>query len=328
METSETYQNISEAQLWRYFAGQATNEEQDLMVSWIKSDDTNKKEFHRVKELFYGTQFGSMHNQFDGKAAFVEMLQATHKTSKTMLFRPWMAVAAMITVLLGIGFIYIKQNKTAITDATIVYNYATQNKCFTLPDQSSVQLNIHSHLQYQTSILEKRAVVLNGEAYFDIQHNAARPFEITTGTLKIRVLGTAFNVNAKNGDSIVVSVIRGKVQLQSMLDSNKKVIITKGQTACFVHHRFTKVMLSSKNVLAWKERELNFEATTIKDVVQNLSSYFDTTIVLDSKDKEQQLTVSLKEPKLDSVLQMMQVLYNLKITKTKQAIVLKDNKRD
>jgi len=327
MNNSETYQNLTEAQLWRYFAGQATSEEIDLLASWVKTDDQHVTEFQRVKELYYITKYGSQRDQFDSKKAFAEMNSQTQKATTTVWFRPWMAIAAMITILLGTGLFIIKGNKQPLPSG-IDYSYTAQNASFSLPDKSHIQLNKRSQLHYQTNITEKRAVVLTGEAYFDIQHNANRPFEISAGNLKVRVLGTAFNVNAKNVDSIVVSVTRGRVKLFSNQDSTIAVILTAGQSTCFVRNTFCDIKVFPQNVLAWKEHSIRFDATAMTEVVKTLENYFDTTIVLNSKNRNQQLTVQLKEPKLDSVLQLLQVMYNLKTTKNNRGIILEDTQKD
>ena len=328
METIETLHEINEASLWRFFAGQATSNEKDLLAQWLKNHESHKTEFLRVRELFYSTKYAPVRSKLDKKKAFAQLQQANKKTTISILFRPWMAVAATVTLLLGTGLFFFVHTFNTKTDSVLAYNYSTQKASYTLPDKSVVQLNKNSQLQYQTEITDKRAVTLTGEAYFDIQHNVARPFEITAGALKVRVLGTAFNVNAKNLDSIVVSVTRGKVKLLSTTDTTYYRTLTVGQSACFVRNSFCSIQAFPQNVLAWKDKILQFKATPLKDVIRNISVYFDTTIVYDSKDKDQLLTVKLKDPKLDSVLQLLEIMYNLKHTTNNKAIVLKNDDRD
>ena len=325
METSETLHEINEASLWRFFAGQASSNEKDLLAQWLKNHESHKAEFLRVRELFYSTKFAPLRSKLDKKKAFAKLQQANKKGKTSILFRPWMAVAATVTILLGTGLYYSVHKLNAKTNSVLAYTYSTQKASYTLPDKSVVQLNKHSQLQYQTEIADKRAVILTGEAYFDIQHNAARPFEITAGALKVRVLGTAFNVNAKNLDSIVVSITRGKVQVISTADTSNYIFLTVGQSDCFVRKSFCTIQAFPQNVLAWKDKILQFKATPLKDVIRNISVYFDTTIVYDSKEKDQLLTVKLKDPKLDSVLQLLEMMYNLKHTTNNKAIVLKND---
>ena len=328
MNDSETYHAITEAHLWRYFAGEASGEERELLATWVQKSDVHKSEFHRVKELFYSTTHAPMRHQFDSQTAFSHFQKNTQPAARTISLRPWMAVAAMVAVLLGTGIFFMTHSTKQASNTSIAYTYSTQKANYTLPDQSLVQLNKHSQVQYQLNVTNKRSVVLTGEAYFDVKHNAALPFEIAAGTVNVKVLGTAFNVNARNSDSVIVSVTRGKVKVSSMNDSTKSIYLTAGQSSCFVRNSFCEIKAFPLNVLSWKERTIDFEATPMTEVVKTLGNYFDTTIILDSKNSNQQLTVKLKEPKLDSVLELLKVMYNLKSTKNNQAIVLKDSKTD
>jgi len=325
----ETSHEINEAYLWRFFAGQATTEEKDILAQWVKKDDLHKTEFQRVRELFYNTKYAPLRPKLNKKKAF-ESLQkaATKKSFSSILLRPMLAVAASVTIIFGIGMYFYLQQSVSKSNSSIAYHYSKDNASYILPDKSVVQLNKRSKIRYQTGISDKRAVTLTGEAYFDIKHNAARPFEITAGALKVRVLGTAFNVNARNVDSIVVSVTRGRVKLISLNDTSNSVILTIGQSACFVRNSFCAVQSFPQNVLAWKDKSLQFKATPLIDVIKNLSVYFDTAIVIDSKEQNEPLTVKLKEPKLDSIIELLEVMYNLKRTHQNQVIILKDNERN
>jgi len=322
-----TYDTITEAHLWRYFAGQASGEEIDLLAAWVKTNESHKTDFQRVKELYYSTKHAPLRNQFDSKKALSQFKTTTQPTARMVWFRPWMAVAAMLTILIGCSLFFLHSGKQS--SATIIaYHFTTQSTTYTLPDYSKVQLNKHSDLQYKTTTVDKRAATLSGEAFFDVKHTAACPFEVFAGKLKIRDIGTAYNVNAKNKDSIVVSVVSGKVQLISLADTSVTAMLSAGQTAYFTHNVITILQETPRNVLAWKKHVLSFNATPLPEVIDNLNSYFDTTLVLDSKAINQQLTVQLREPQLDSVLQLLQVMYNLKTTKDNRTILLRDKQAD
>jgi len=323
MNTNEF--TITEAHLWRYFAGQATNEEIDMLAAWVQNNELHKAEFQRVKELFYSTAYAPIRKTFDGKKAFSGFQKSTNQSSRTIAFRPWMSVAAIITVLLGSGIFFVLKQQIKSNVSNLSYSYNSQKAAYTLPDNSKVELNKNSKLEYRNDIIEKRSTQLTGEAYFDISHNAERPFEIEAGKIKVRVLGTAFNVNARNSDSVIVSVTRGRVQLQSIEDETKSIILTAGQSAYFSQNEFSDIKTFYANALAWKEKILKFDATPLEEVVSTLGNYYDKSIILDSKYKNQQLTVTLKEPKLDSVLELIKVMYNLKTVQTNNAILLKDN---
>ena len=86
-----------------------------------------------------------------------------------------------------------------------------------LEDSSKVWLGRNSRIEYNVSEKgQERTVNLDGEAYFDVHHDTARAFVVNTGNLAIRVLGTAFCVNAdKETGKVSVILERGSVRLQT-----------------------------------------------------------------------------------------------------------------
>ena len=88
-----------------------------------------------------------------------------------------------------------------------------QRSDITLSDGTHIWLNSGSQLSYPTEFLGKtREVLLSGEAFFDVKHNPEKPFYVITRELKIRVLGTSFNVSAYDEDVTAQAIlITGKV---------------------------------------------------------------------------------------------------------------------
>lgn len=84
-----------------------------------------------------------------------------------------------------------------------------------LGDGSKVTLNAGSRLSYPSAFdARSRVVRLTGEAFFDVARDAARPFIVETGTLRVTVLGTRFNVRAfADGTRAQVTLVSGKVQV-------------------------------------------------------------------------------------------------------------------
>src|SRR5690606_17179371 len=82
-----------------------------------------------------------------------------------------------------------------------------------LPDGSEVWLNSGTTITYPTNFDKRysRVVKLHGEAYFDVAHNQAKPFQVNTVGQIVEVLGTEFNVNTYSVGSGFGSTSKGKV---------------------------------------------------------------------------------------------------------------------
>lgn len=153
----------------------------------------------------------------------------------------------------------------------------TQRRWLKLPDGTTVVLNAGSKLDYPESFdgLSIREVSLSGEAFFDVKHDAAKPFVINTGKLKTTVLGTAFNIKAyPTSDSITVTVTRGKVMVQQ---AEKTLAILTPQEQLEWVLRSPAILnkkVSLPEVLAWKASDLIIDDLTFEEAALLISKRY------------------------------------------------------
>ncbi len=127
------------------------------------------------------------------------------------------AAAALLLCVASVSLtFYIKQSdRMQNTVVHKIYTDSKEMKRLILPDSTVVYLNINSSLEIANRFGKlKREVSLKGEAYFEVTHDALKPFKIQADGLDIRVIGTSFNVNTQHslGD-ISVDVNSGVVEI-------------------------------------------------------------------------------------------------------------------
>jgi ferric-dicitrate binding protein FerR (iron transport regulator) len=160
-----------------------------------------------------------------------------------------------------------------------------RHQTISLPDGTMVTLNDGSKLDYpQVFNQSSRDVYLTGEAYFDVKHDAHKPFLVHTGKYITRVLGTAFNIRAYDGDTRVsVTVTRGKVQVQS--DSSKKTlgILSAGDQLVIdktsSEASYTKADIGK--VTEWKANDMIFDNATVDEAVIALGNRYGVTFLFE-----------------------------------------------
>ncbi|HEX6431833.1 MAG TPA: FecR domain-containing protein [Niastella sp.] len=152
-----------------------------------------------------------------------------------------------------------------------------------LADGSMVWLNTASSLKYPTAFTGKeRTVELTGEAYFDIKHDAGRPFAVRTKNITVNVLGTGFNVSAYEDDEQSnVVLVKGSVALQAKGSSGMlQKQLVPGNMASF-HAGAERIAVTKVNTdeyISWKQGYLIFRQTPLEQIVKRVSRYYDVTI--------------------------------------------------
>ena len=119
------------------------------------------------------------------------------------------------------------------SEAIMYANANSVAKHINLTDGSFVWLGANSKLTLNPKFAEKgRDVELKGEAYFNVKTNQDIPFTVKTSSINVRVLGTAFNVNASDNSTTEVVLERGVVRLLT-LDGVSLVRLQPDQRAVY-----------------------------------------------------------------------------------------------
>jgi transmembrane sensor len=158
--------------------------------------------------------------------------------------------------------------------ATLVTPMGRQQQ-ITLSDGTKVWLNAGSSLRFPTRFSgNQRKVEITGEAYFEVAHNATRPFMVSAGKEEIKVLGTHFNVNAYADEQMVkTTLLEGSVKI------NDKAILQPGEQCG--DGRISKVDAGVS--VAWVFGYFQFEHADIKTVMRQLSRWYDVEVRYEGK---------------------------------------------
>ena len=150
-----------------------------------------------------------------------------------------------------------------------------------LGDGTRVWLNADSKLKFPVSFTGKeRRVYLEGEGYIDVARDTARPFIVETREQSIRVLGTAFNVYAHEGERMTYTTLaRGSVQVKDK-KTGKSVALHPGEQLCLdVADRGMVVReVDVRKECAWKDGMFVFNGQTLEQIMLKLSRWYNVTV--------------------------------------------------
>jgi hypothetical protein len=148
-----------------------------------------------------------------------------------------------------------------------------------LPDGTKVWLNAASSLHYPTTFSGKeRKVEITGEAYFEVAHDANKPFKVLVKGTQIEVLGTHFNVNAYNDEPVMrTTLIEGKIKFTSGNDSR---LLTPGQQIQVEPNGEIKQVKDAdiEQVIAWKNGTFSFDNTSIYEIMRQISRWYNVDV--------------------------------------------------
>jgi len=152
----------------------------------------------------------------------------------------------------------------------------------TLPDGSKVWLNAASSITYPTAFTgNNRTVQVDGELYFEVAKDAARPFIVKKGATHVTVLGTHFNVNAYNDeDQVKVTLLEGSVQVSSETSGAAALLKPGQQISVYETAMLSQpAYVNTDQVMAWKNGIFNFHKASLQEVMRQLSRWYDVEVV-------------------------------------------------
>ncbi|AUC85183.1 iron dicitrate transport regulator FecR [Polaribacter sp. ALD11] len=154
-----------------------------------------------------------------------------------------------------------------------------------LSDGTTAYLNAGTSIKYPVKFLNgmERKVFITGEAYFKVTRDSAHPFIVNADKLNVKVLGTAFNVQAYPEDTVSeIVLVEGSVALYK--DSKKtgnKTLLTPGFKASFNRQNSA---ITTKKVLtgvytSWINGELVFRNMTFENILKKLERHYNIEIL-------------------------------------------------
>lgn len=159
---------------------------------------------------------------------------------------------------------------------THTQNYATergQRESVTLTDGSKLTLNTATQLRTEVTPQARQVWLERGEAFFDIAHDAKRPFVVHAGKQTVTVLGTKFSLY-RDGDKLRVAVLEGRVQVQA--EQNRPAVLTRADTALADAGNLLLTKLSPQQLtasLGWLQGKLVFNEVSLAEAARQFNRY-------------------------------------------------------
>ncbi len=148
-----------------------------------------------------------------------------------------------------------------------------------LSDGTIIMLNSATELSFPFAFTgHTREISISGEAYLKVAHDATKPFIVHTPGSTVRVLGTQFNVNTYDKNSVKVSLVEGSLKFTTQKDS---LILVPGKEG-LLENQSIKEQDINEDDLSWINGEYIMNNTTVSDIAALIPRWFGVQIVLDN----------------------------------------------
>lgn len=151
-----------------------------------------------------------------------------------------------------------------------------QSRVVTLADGSRVTLNTETAMDFYVGSkgakAARHATLRHGEAFFEIAHDASRPFTITAGDARVTVLGTKFNIRMDDGQ-VLISLFQGRVRASSAQHPEQPIVLVPGQQALIDGGEVQRQEFDPFEVNAWRNGQIVAYRTPLRTLVTELNRY-------------------------------------------------------
>ena len=322
-----------------YFIGSLSESEQQELKNHLALNSEDRKIFEDYRLLW----------EESGKRTTLKPIEVEKSLSRTKLrlyFRKTnifslLQRAAAVFILAGLfsaAYIYshspvpVSDNREQpIMMQEVSAIFGTRTK-FKLSDGTTVYLNSGSKIIFPVQFKgNTRKVELVGEAFFEVTPNEAKPFIVATSEINVKVLGTAFNLQAyPKSHEISTTLVHGKVVLETESAGILKQIAELKPSDHAVFNVENKAIKTSAEedldkFIGWKDGKLVFFNDPIEKVSDKLGNWYNVTMKINNSDlKKYRFTATFTDEPIEQVLDLLSKSSPIRY-RIKKAVRLSDN---
>lgn len=277
----------------RLRAADCSEAERQAFADWCAADAENAADFEALQAMLAGLR--EARDVPEIRSLREAALNAAPPVSRSRRRYRGLGIAAAIG-LLAVGLVTIELTETRIPivqDAPSLATSIGERSTTTLEDGSVAVLNTNSRLQLAFSDQERRVILLQGQALFEVSENPDRPFVVMAGEQLITAIGTVFDVRL-DGDDVQVTLIDGVVEVKAEaplgtdltgpVATPAPVRMTAGQTLV------TKAIATPEppvleaadveRASIWRQGRVFFDDVPLSEAVAEMNRYSTTQIVV------------------------------------------------
>ena len=302
----------------RYLSGDATEHEIEAFFAWIDEDEKNMSLFERVRSVWNAGTVSFSPDEIstrDAWKALDEKISSRdgnekHSGGGYRIVSVLRNVAAILAVPLIASTLWLSLRLGNITrQGVAVHEISALPGTVTkvsLPDGTMAWLNGGSSIEYPEKFTGKsRELSMLGEVYFEVDSDRKHPFVVHTQNVDITAVGTSFNVQAYQEDSLVsVTLAEGIVDVS--MHETETTLVPGSRVVSNVNTGEHEILTGEPyRWCSWKDGILMFRNDPLGDVFKRLGQIYNTEFIVDEEIQDDPYYATFKNDPLDRILVLL-----------------------
>jgi transmembrane sensor len=323
------------AWLARRDSGRWSDADQLELGQWLEADTLHRVAFLRLEAGWERTArlkaFGAgmkpgvvpPSGQLRTSPFFERRPASTARSANNLSVRKVATIAAGALLAIGAG-LYLKTFRSGEDYTTPVGGVAS----IPLRDGSSMTLNTRSRVRVTLTDTERRIQLEEGEAFFNVAKDPARPFIVLAGNQRVVAIGTQFSVR-RAGNDVQVVVTEGKVRAEPKNGGQGGELLAAGAV---LHAARDSLLVEKKTVrdveatLSWRSGYLTFDETSLADAVAEFNRYTAQRIVIeDPRLAAVRINGKFRSTHAEDFVELLRHGFGIQVQQTEETITLSSN---
>ena len=330
--TAQTRRIEQEARSWLVFlhSGKATPADYRDFRKWLGRDRAHATAYRECEQLMGDLGLLSIGVEGTPAAPAREQVAAARPLRRFAAAGGLLAAACAMFVVFAGGDL--------LSPRRAISTEISEIREIVLPDGSRVTLGARSSVVPEFTDTLRIVTLIEGEAYFDVEKDPARPFYVKAGDRLVRVVGTEFNVRAEAG-RVSVTVAEGVVQVmpgtnpaaaEQKLPAIEKAVLRAGAriVADEASGEVQWDVVEPEQAASWREGWLTYEDAQLADIVADINRYSERPIILSAGEiGALRMTAAFGADQVDQFIAGLEASYPIEIDRSdRRQITLRNRK--
>ena len=309
---------IDEEVLVAFLKGELDAAQAEAVEAWYDRSAANRRMLGQVYYILYVSDRINDAAGIDVERSLRQFKRRMHAGRRISLRRSAVRIAAaavVAAVLLAGGLTTVLLSKRLAQPVTVVTQLGERSQVV-LPDGTKVWLNSSSSVEYVAPFFSRqRRVKMEGEAYFEVEHDRRAPFVVSTNGLDVEVLGTRFNIrNDDNEHRVTTVLLEGAVKAYASGREQASVRLHPAQQLVFdtrTHAMRLTDCPSAERSINWIDGRFCFEHDTFGEIVAELKLYYNVDIrFMDTRLRDMRFSGNFRvEDGIYHIMSVLQLTY-------------------